>query len=162
MNLDLDFSSCVCRYTSPDMCFHLRCLVRCLRCPPPTLVLRCICPCSIPCQLVRWVRTFPWPTIPWGPSTRTDQRWWWKVALTPEPVSQPAAVFPSQWVMSSVYLLILLSSITKLVSALLQPPPPGHPPNAAQLAAMQGANVVMTQRKNNFFLGGSSGGYTIW
>lgn len=64
---------CVSRYTSPDMCFHLRCLVRCLRCPLPILVLRCICPCSHICQLGQWARMSPWLIIQWEQSTRMVQ-----------------------------------------------------------------------------------------
>lgn len=96
--LNLSFHLCVCRYTSPDMCFHLRCLVSCLRCPLPTLVLRCLCPCSHTCLLGQWARMSPWLTIPWEPCTPLVQQWWWKAALMLVLASQQAAVFPSQWV----------------------------------------------------------------
>lgn len=89
---------CVCRYTSPDMCFHLRCLVRCLRCPLPTLVLRCLCPCSHLWLLGQWARMSPWLTIPWARCTRLVQQWWWKAALILVLASQQAAACPSQWV----------------------------------------------------------------
>lgn len=68
------FRLCVCRYTSPDMCFHLRCLVSCLRCPLPTLVLRCSCPCSHICLLDQWARMSPWLTIQWEPCTPLVQQ----------------------------------------------------------------------------------------
>lgn len=68
------FYLCVCRYTSPDMCFQLRCLVSCLRCPLPTLVLRCSCPCSHICLLGQWARMSPWLTIPWELSTPLVQQ----------------------------------------------------------------------------------------
>lgn len=95
---NLTFPLCVCRYTSPDMCFHLRCLVSCHRCPLPTLVLRCSCPCSHICLLGRWVRMSPWLTTPWELFTPLVQQWWWMAALMPVLASQQAAVFPSQWV----------------------------------------------------------------
>lgn len=94
----LSLSLSVCRYTSPDMCFHLRCLASCLRCPLPIPVLRCTCPCSHTCLLGQWVRTCPWPTIKWGLYTPMGQQWWWRVALTLALASQVEPVSPSQWV----------------------------------------------------------------
>lgn len=89
---------CACRYTSPDMCFHLRWLVRCLRCHLPTLVLRCLCPCRHICLLGQWARMSPWLTIPWELCTRLVQQWLWMAALMLVLGSQQAAVFPFQWV----------------------------------------------------------------
>lgn len=89
---------CVCRYTSPDMCFHLRCLVRCLRCRLTTLVLRCLCPCSHPWPSDRWARMSPWLITPWEPCTRLVQQWWWTAASMLVLASQQAAASPSQWV----------------------------------------------------------------
>lgn len=90
----------VCRYTSPDMCFHLRCLASCLRCPLHILVLRCTCPCSHTCLLAQWVRMYPWLTIPWELCTLLAPRWWWMVALILGLASQQAAALVSRWVSS--------------------------------------------------------------
>lgn len=90
----------VCRYTSPDMCFHLRCLASCLRCPLPTLGLRCTCPCSPTCLWARWVRMSPWLTIPWELCTLQAPQWWWTAALMPALASQQATVSTSPWVPS--------------------------------------------------------------
>lgn len=95
----------LCRYTSPDMCFHPRYLVRCLRCPLTTLVLRCSCPCSSTCQWDQWARASPWPTTSWEPCTRLAQRWWWREALMLAHASGQAVVFPFQWVSSQMTFL---------------------------------------------------------
>lgn len=93
----------VCRYTSPDTCFHLRCLASCLRCPLPTRGLKCTCPCSLTCLLARWARMYPWLTIPWEPCTLLAPQWWWIVALMLVRASQQAAAWTSPWVPASSY-----------------------------------------------------------